>query len=76
LSETTQKDYFQGTELDLTLSTIPEDGSSTLTTLTGVSINSAAIAANDRKFRQGVDALDQHIVKVKESLSKLRKNFS
>ena len=73
---TNQLDYFQGTELDLSLSTIPEDGSSTITGMTGVSITSTALAANDHRFRQGVNALDEKIVKVKESLEVWKKTFS
>ena len=74
-SNTTQKDYFQGSELDISLSTIPEDGLSSVTGLTGASI-STAMSLDDRKFKEGVSALDEKITKVKESLQVWKQAFS
>ena len=74
-SNTTQKDYFQGSELDISLSTIPEDGLSSVTGLTGVSM-STAMSLDDRKFKEGVSALDEKITKVKESLQVWKQAFS
>lgn len=70
-----QKDYFQGTELDLSLSTIQEDGVSTLTGITGASV-STAMSLDDQVFREGIAALDENIAKVHEALQRTKKMFS
>lgn len=70
-----QKDYFQGTELDLSLSTIQEDGASTLTGITGASV-STAMSLDDQVFREGIAALDENIAKVHEALQRTKKMFS
>lgn len=75
-SNTSQKDFFHGTELDMSLSTIPEDGLSCVTSLTGASVNTAMLSLNDQKFREGVSALDDKITKCKESLQVWKKTFS
>lgn len=96
-SNATQRDYFQGTDLDLSLSTIVEDDVSSVEGLTGASVSSVTgltgasvssvtgltgasvsttMSLDDRKFRQGVSALDEKIIKVKESLQIWKQKFS
>ena len=75
-SNTTQKDHFHGTELDISLSTIQEDGLSTITGLTGASISTTALSLDGQKFKEGISTLDQKIGNVAKSLQNLKKTFS
>ena len=77
---TSQKDRFHTTELDSSLSTILEEEFSTATcngtsTITCNS-TSTALSLDDSQFREKVNALDDGIDKVKESLLALKRTFS
>lgn len=74
-SDTTQKDYFHGTELDLSLSTIQEDALSSVTGTTFGSV-ATAMSLDDRAFREGIATLDENIAKVHEALQRTKKMFS